>query len=116
MYNYIALLIGAIAGSSLRYFIGLLNLSLFGLSISTIMVNIFGSFLAGLFLNKFQGSIYIFLYIGLFGSLTTLSSFNVELFNLLSSNLYMKSVTYFLLNIFLSFIFFIFGFYIINRI
>lgn len=116
MNSYIALILGAFVGASLRYLIGTLSLSLSGISLSTIIVNILGSFLAGLFLNKFQGSAYIFLYIGLFGSFTTLSSFNIELFNLLTSSLYFKSLIFFSLNIIISFMFFILGYYLINKV
>ena len=113
MNAYLALIFGAVLGSSLRYFLSILNISIAGLPITTILVNISGSALAGLFLNKFNGSIYIFLYIGLFGSFTTLSSFNIDLFNLLNEKLFIKAFIFFALNIFLSFIFF-YLFYLVS--
>ena len=100
MNAYIALIFGAVVGSSLRYFLSILNISIAGLPITTILVNISGSALAGFFLNKFNGSIYIFLYIGLFGSFTTLSSFNIDLFNLMNEKLFIKAFIFFTLNIF----------------
>ena len=73
MSSYLALVIGAILGSSFRYFFTLLNFTILGLPAATILVNIIGSAMAGYFLNKFNGALYIFVYIGFFGSFTTLS-------------------------------------------
>jgi len=81
MSSYLALVIGAILGSSFRYFFNLLNLSILGLPAATILVNIIGSAMAGYFLNKFNGALYIFVYVGFFGSFTTISSCNMELFS-----------------------------------
>ena len=106
MPSYIALVIGAILGSSFRYFFTVLNFNILGLPAATILVNIIGSAMAGYFLNKFNGALYIFLYIGFFGSFTTLSSFNMELFSLVSDKSFFKALLYFSLNIFVSFIFF----------
>ena len=106
MSSYLALVIGAILGSSFRYFFTLLKFSILGLPAATILVNIIGSAIAGYYLNKFTGTLYIFLYIGIFGSFTTLSSFNVELFSLVSDKSFIKALIYFSLNIFISFIFF----------
>ena len=97
---------GAVLGSSLRYLFTLLNLSINGLPISTALVNIIGSSLAGFFLFKFYNTAYIFLYIGLFGSFTTLSSFNIEMFSLIEDKLFLKAFLFFFLNIILSFLFF----------
>ena len=85
MQSYLALILGAIIGSSIRYLFYLINLSAFGIPLSTIIVNIIGSSFAGFFYGKFQNSAYIFMYVGLFGSLTTLSAFNLELFQLLGN-------------------------------
>ena len=71
MSSYLALVIGAILGSSFRYFFTLLNFTILGLPAATILVNIIGSAMAGYFLNKFNDALYIFVYIGFFGSLTT---------------------------------------------
>ena len=106
MSSYLALVIGAILGSSFRYFFTLLNFTILGLPAATILVNIIGSAMAGYFLNKFNGALYIFVYIGFFGSFTTLSSFNMELFSLVSDKFFIKALIYFSLNIFISFIFF----------
>ena len=106
MSSYLALVTGAILGSSFRYFFTLLNFTIFGLPSATILVNILGSAMAGYFLNKFNGALYIFFYIGFFGSFTTLSSFNIELFSLVSDRSFIKALIYFSLNIFISFIFF----------
>ena len=106
MSSYLALVTGAILGSSFRYFFNLLNFTILGLPSATIVVNIIGSAMAGYFLNKFNGALYIFIYIGFFGSFTTLSSFNIELFSLVSDKSFVKALMYFSLNIFISFIFF----------
>ena len=106
MSSYLALVIGAILGSSLRYFFTILNFTFLGLPTATIFVNIIGSAMAGYFLNKFNGALYIFVYIGFFGSFTTLSSFNIELFSLVSDKSFIKALIYFSFNIFISFIFF----------
>ena len=106
MLSYLALMIGAILGSSFRYIFTLFNFTILGLPAATILVNIIGSSMAGYFLNKFNGALYIFLYIGFFGSFTTLSSFNMELFSLVSDRSFTKALMYFSLNIFISFIFF----------
>ncbi len=106
MSSYLALLIGALLGSSLRYFFTILNFTFLGLPTATILVNIIGSAMAGYFLNKFNGALYIFVYAGLFGSFTTLSSFNIELFSLVSDKSFIKALIYFSFNIFISFIFF----------
>ena len=106
MSSYLALVIGAILGSSFRYLFTLLNFTILGLPAATILVNVIGSAMAGYFLNKFNGALYIFVYAGLFGSFTTLSSFNIELFSLVSDKSFIKALIYFSFNIFISFIFF----------
>ena len=106
MTSYLALILGAIIGASLRYYSSLANIFVLGLPFSTIIVNILGSSLEGFFLIKVSGTTYIFLYIGLFGSFTTMSSFNMELLNLLHDKLLIKAFIFFILNIFVSFLFF----------
>jgi CrcB protein len=101
-----ALILGATIGSSIRYLFYLIKLSAFGLPLSTIIVNIIGSSLAGFFYGKFQNSTYIFMYIGLFGSLTTLSAINLELFQLLSEKDFLRAIIYFLFNIIITLAFF----------
>ena len=106
MSSYLALIIGAVIGSSLRYVFTLLNFTINGLPISTALVNVIGSSLAGFFLYKFNNTVYIFLYIGLFGSFTTLSSFNIEMFALINDKFFFKAFVFFFLNIIISFLFF----------
>ena len=106
MQSYLALILGAIIGSSIRYFFYLINLSAFGIPLSTVIVNIIGSSLAGFFYGKFQSSAYVFMYVGLFGSLTTLSAFNVELFQLLDNKDFLTAILYFFFNIIISLVFF----------
>ena len=106
MHSYLALILGAIIGSSIRYLFYLINLSAFGIPLSTIIVNIIGSSLAGFFYGKFQNSAYVFLYVGLFGSLTTLSAFNLELFQLLGNKDFLRALIYFFFNIIITLAFF----------
>ena len=106
MSSYLALITGAMIGSTLRYVFTLLNFSVNGLPISTALVNIIGSSLAGFFLYKFNNTAYIFLYIGLFGSFTTLSSFNIEMFALINDKFFFKAFVFFFINIIISFLFF----------
>ena len=106
MSSYLALITGAVIGSTSRYIFTLFNFSVNGLPISTALVNVIGSSLAGFFLYKFNNTAYIFLYIGLFGSFTTLSSFNIEMFALINDKFYLKSFVFFFLNIIISFLFF----------
>ena len=106
MNSYLALITGAVIGSTLRYVFMLFNLSVNGLPISTALVNVIGSSLAGFFLYKFNNTAYIFLYIGLFGSFTTLSSFNIEMFALINDKFFFKAFVFFFLNIIISFLFF----------
>jgi fluoride ion exporter CrcB/FEX len=79
MQSYLALILGAIIGSSIRYLFYLINLSAFGVPLSTIIVNVIGSSLAGFFYGKFQNSAYVFMYVGLFGSLTYIISFQFRI-------------------------------------
>ncbi len=106
MSSYLALITGAIIGSTFRYVTSLFNFSVNGLPISTALVNIIGSSLAGFFLYKFNSTAYIFLYIGLFGSFTTLSSINIEMFALINDKFFFKAFVFFFLNIIISFLFF----------
>ena len=106
MQSYLALILGATIGSSIRYFFYLINLSAFGLPLSTVIVNIIGSSLAGFFYGKFQNAAYVFMYLGLFGSLTTLSAFNLELFQLLDNKDFLRAIMYFLFNIIITLAFF----------
>ncbi len=105
MQSYLALILGAVIGSSVRYLFYLINLSAYGIPLSTIIVNIIGSSLAGFFYGKFQNSAYVFMYIGLFGSLTTLSAFNLELFQLLGNKDFLRAIIYFLFNIIITLVF-----------
>ena len=106
MQSYLALILGAIIGSSIRYIFYLINLSAFGIPLSTVIVNIIGSSLAGLFYGKFQNSAYVFMYVGLFGSLTTLSALNLELFQLLGNKDFIRAIIYFFFNIVITLAFF----------
>ena len=106
MQSYLALILGATIGASIRYLFYLINLSAYGIPLSTIIVNILGSSLAGFFYGKFENSAYVFMYVGLFGSLTTLSAFNLELFQLLVNKDILRAIIYFFFNIIITIAFF----------
>ena len=59
MLSYLALVTGAILGSSFRYFFTLLNFTILGLPSATILVNIIGSLFYGTILGIFLVAIFI---------------------------------------------------------
>ena len=107
MFNSILIFIGAGFGGILRYWISNGIYFLFGRQFpyGTLVVNISGCFLMGLFfviiLERFNGigsPLRALLLIGLLGGYTTFSSFSIETINLFESGNWLSA----LLNIFLS--------------
>ena len=83
---------GAVPGTILRYLIGNFLSPINGIPISTILINLTGSFLLGIIVTLFQlriiDSTYITLIgIGFCGSLTTMSSFAYETITILNQSL-----------------------------
>ena len=104
LYLLVALL-GA-AGSVLRYSLYLITPRFFYLNfpVSTVLVNLLGSFFIGVCVSLFDKSIItenirIFIAIGLLGGFTTFSTFSMDLFNLLNKSLYIEMISYLVLSV-----------------
>jgi len=105
LYLLVALL-GA-AGSVLRYSLYLITPRFFYLNfpVSTVLVNLLGSFFIGVCISLFDKSIItenirIYIAIGLLGGFTTFSTFSMDLFNLLNKSLYVEMISYLVLSVF----------------
>lgn len=82
-FDLVYLALGAILGASLRYFIGEKQLSIYGLPVSILIINVMGSFILGATMTgaeKFglDQRYVLFLGVGFCGSFTTMSSFAYE--------------------------------------
>ena len=108
-------LFGAI-GSVLRYGLYVITPRFFNINfpVSTVIVNLIGSFLIGfcvIFFNKnilpIEYKIYIIY--GLLGGFTTFSSFSYDLYGLLQNSEFLKATIYLLISIFFGLLFFYFG-------
>ncbi len=90
MMNILAVAAGGAAGSVLRHLSGKTALVLFGLAFpyGTLFVNVFGSFLMGVFIGAFSlyGTVSqemkSFLTVGFLGGFTTFSSFSLDVVTL----------------------------------
>jgi CrcB protein len=85
------LAVGAVAGAFLRYKIVESSITLGGLPINVLIVNIVGSFILGLFSVMSLGlnldaKYALLVAVGFCGSFTTMSSFALETSNMLDSN------------------------------
>ena len=102
--------VGATVGASCRYYIGVLSLQYLGkaLPYGTLISNVIGSFIAGIFvvviLEKLllSETYRLMLLIGLTGSLTTMSTLSFESLEMLSGGNYGQALLNILLNIGLS--------------
>ncbi len=87
--NCIAVAFGGAIGSLLRYILGLYPIKIFNYNITTILINIIGSFAIGLIsayiLKNSTSSFAVnFIKVGLCGGFTTFSTFSLELFDLIN--------------------------------
>ncbi len=119
--NILLVAIGGAFGSSSRYILGEFVVNYFrGVSfpLSTIIVNILGSFLAGMlhfyFTNYFEyisPAARLILMTGFLGGFTTFSTFSLDIFRLISAGQFNLAISYSLLSVILSIIAIFVGFY-----
>ena len=118
---YLLVALFGAAGSVLRYSLYLITPRFFYLNIpvSTVLVNLLGSFFIGVCISLFDKSIItentrIYIAIGLLGGFTTFSTFSMDLFNLLNKSLYAETISYLVLSIFGGVLLFFTGYKIVN--
>ena len=118
---YLLVALFGAAGSVLRYSLYLITPRFFYLNfpVSTVMVNLLGSFFIGVCISLFDKSIItenirIYIAIGLLGGFTTFSTFSMDLFNLLNKSLYAEMISYLVLSVFGGLLLFFAGYKIVN--
>ena len=118
---YLLVALFGAAGSVLRYSLYLITPRFFYLNfpVSTVLVNLLGSFFIGVCISLFDKSIItenirIYIAIGLLGGFTTFSTFSMDLFNLLNKSLYIEMISYLVLSVFGGVLLFIAGYKIVN--
>ena len=118
---YLLVALFGAAGSVLRYSLYLITPRFFYLNfpVSTVLVNLLGSFLIGVCVSLFDKSIItenirIFIAIGLLGGFTTFSTFSMDLFNLLNKSLYIEMISYLVLSVFGGLLLFLAGYKIVS--
>ena len=118
---YLLVALFGAAGSVLRYSLYLITPRFFYLNfpVSTVLVNLLGSFFIGVCVSLFDKSIItenirIFIAIGLLGGFTTFSTFSMDLFNLLNKSLYIEMISYLILSVFGGVLLFFAGYKIVS--
>lgn len=118
---YLLVALFGAAGSVLRYSFFVITPKFFysNFPISTVIVNLLGSFFIGVFISLFDKgiiseSVRISIVIGLLGGFTTFSTFSMDLFNLINKSLYMQTATYIFISVFFGLLFFILGYKLSN--
>ena len=118
---YLLVALFGAAGSVLRYSLYLITPRFFYLNfpISTVLVNLLGSFFIGACISLFDKSIItentrIYIVIGLLRGFTTFSTFSMDLFNLLNKSLYIEMISYLVLSVFGGLILFFAGYKIVS--
>ena len=106
MTNLFLVAAGGALGTSLRYFTSIFFKYFFYYSfVGTLIVNVLGSFLIGLFIYLLQNKslsqdlIRYFFIIGVLGSYTTFSAFSFETIDLLTNNKLLLSFIYIILSL-----------------
>ena len=118
---YLLVALFGAAGSVLRYSLYLITPRFFYLNfpVSTVLVNLLGSFFIGVCVSLFDKSIItenirIFIAIGLLDGFTTFSTFSMDLFNLLNKSLYIEMISYLVLSVFGGVLLFFAGYKIVS--
>ena len=118
---YLLVALFGAAGSVLRYSLYLITPRFFYLNfpVSTVLVNLLGSFFIGVCVSLFDKSIItenirIFIAIGLLGGFTTFSTFSMDLFKLLNKSLYIEMISYLVLSVFGGVLLFFAGYKIVS--
>ena len=118
---YLLVALFGAAGSVLRYSLYLITPRFFYLNfpVSTVLVNLLGSFFIGACISLFDKSIItentrIYIAIGLLGGFTTFSTFSMDLFNLLNKSLYIEMISYLVLSVFGGLLLFLAGYKIVS--
>ena len=113
---YLLVALFGAAGSVLRYFFLIITPKIYYSSfpVSTVTVNLLGSFFIGLFISLFDrgiinDNIRVCITIGLLGGFTTFSTFSMDMFNLINKSLYLQTAFYICISVFLGLGFFIMG-------
>lgn len=112
---------GGFFGATSRYIVSIFfeNIGL-NTNLSTIFVNVFGSFLMGImfyFLTSNSSDFYkMFFVIGFLGSFTTFSAFSLDSLNLLLSREYFELFLYIASSVFVSILFIFIGFILAKEI
>lgn len=120
--NIILVALGGAFGSSSRYLIGeLIILLARGVSfpVTTIFVNIFGSFLAGILhfilavkLENLNSNLRLLLMAGFLGGFTTFSAFSLDVMRLVNAGQLQLAASYIILSVVFSILAIFFGFYL----
>lgn len=114
MMEWIMIALGGGVGASLRYavtvFITKLN---YPVNYATVIVNLIGSFLLGLVIQKLNGELILtFLAIGVLGAFTTFSTFAFDLVKLFNEKYITKTIIYLSISLVGGLAMFALGFYI----
>ena len=106
MINIFLVASGGAIGALIRFFLSsLMKLYIYNTFVSTLCINIIGSFLIGYLIslgyvrNVSENFVRYFLIIGLLGSFTTFSAFSYEVVELYLSNKILTSILYIILSL-----------------
>ena len=119
MIKIISIAFGGALGSLARYYLSnstLKNIIFLDMPIAVLLVNIFGSFVFGLFMGALENNIIVsentkfFLTAGFLAAFTTFSTFAWESVVLFQNEMYLKLIAYCLASIILSIAFCLFGY------
>jgi len=125
--NIFLIALGGSIGSLLRYFSSnyitkIIRFSNYAhIPFNTIFINVVGCFLAGIVyyfsikhFDNFDSKYKNFLFVGIFGSYTTFSTFSIDFFRLFNANLYLTASFYAISSVILSLMAIFFGFYLMK--